>query len=343
MLPKNLKFVFSVMQLLVLMVWVSHALADQVQLAWDAPTNPDGTPVTTLAGYRLYYWQGSLEVTQSVDVGNQTTYTLTGLVDGATYSFVATAYDTSGNESGDSNTVTVTVASTPGAPVTIAVLANDSDPDGNPLTIAAVTQGAHGTVTISGTTVTYTPAAIFAGIDSFTYTITDGQGGSVTATITVTVSVIVQLEAEAGTLYSPMAVGTDTTTPTLQYVWVPDSNGNILDPLQNGGYVRYSFAVPKADGYVIWGRVSPSETGTGSFFIGVDVHGPAPYLVWDVTPMPTSRTPPPPWAWDEAASDTTPVFFLVAGNHTLTIRQRESGSKLDKLVITNNLNLIPHD
>src|SRR6266545_3248106 len=181
------KFIASITPLLALSVWLSQAWAGQVQLAWNATTtHTDGTPATDLAGYQLHYWQGTGSP-QSVDVGNQTTYTLTGLVDGQTYSLAVTTYNTAGNESSDSNIVTWTVtpanrapladtASTPvGTPVAIDVLANDTDPDGNPLTITAVTQGTHGTVTISGTTMTYTPAATFAGLDSFTYTISDGR------------------------------------------------------------------------------------------------------------------------------------------------------------------------
>ena len=76
-------------------------------------------------------------------------------------------------------------ATTPGNPVTIAVLANDSDADGDTLTVTAATQGAHGSVTTDGTTVTYSPGAGFTASDSFTYTISDGNGGSDTATVTV--------------------------------------------------------------------------------------------------------------------------------------------------------------
>jgi|GEM_PF-2452210 len=70
---------------------------------------------------------------------------------------------------------------------TIDVLANDTDADADPLTITAVTQGAHGSVANNGTTVSYTPAASFSGTDSFTYTISDGRGGTDTATVNVTV------------------------------------------------------------------------------------------------------------------------------------------------------------
>ncbi|HEY0371314.1 MAG TPA: Ig-like domain-containing protein [Thermoanaerobaculia bacterium] len=70
----------------------------------------------------------------------------------------------------------------------IDVLANDSDPDGDALTITAVTQGANGAVTFTATSVSYAPAAGFTGVDSFTYTIDDGSGGTDTATVTVTVN-----------------------------------------------------------------------------------------------------------------------------------------------------------
>ena len=67
-------------------------------------------------------------------------------------------------------------ATTPaGTAVNIAVLANDSDPDNNPLTITAVSNFVGGTATINGNnTITYTPTAGFSGSGGFTYTITDG-------------------------------------------------------------------------------------------------------------------------------------------------------------------------
>jgi hypothetical protein len=49
----------------------------------------------------------------------------------------------------------------------------------------------------------------------------------------------------------------------------------------------------------------------------------------------------PSWVWDQAASDTTPVFFLEAGVHTLTIKQRESGTKIDRILVTNDLEYVP--
>ncbi|MFC4161486.1 Ig-like domain-containing protein [Chitinimonas lacunae] len=64
------------------------------------------------------------------------------------------------------------------------VLGNDEDPDGDSLTITAVTQPANatGTVSIVGNRVLYRPKGVFLA-DRFTYTISDGRGGTATATV----------------------------------------------------------------------------------------------------------------------------------------------------------------
>ncbi len=73
-------------------------------------------------------------------------------------------------------------------PATIAVLANDTDPDGDPLSIASVSDPAHGMAIAGASAVTYRPDVDFAGSDTFTYAISDGQGGSDTASVTITVN-----------------------------------------------------------------------------------------------------------------------------------------------------------
>jgi len=74
-------------------------------------------------------------------------------------------------------------------PVTIAVLANDSDPDGDSLTITNVSQASNGTVAVNAdNTVTYSPNTGFAGTDSFDYTVSDGRGGTDTAAVAITVT-----------------------------------------------------------------------------------------------------------------------------------------------------------
>lgn len=80
------------------------------------------------------------------------------------------------------------VASTPeDTPVTVAVLNNDDDADGDALQVTAVGPAGHGSaVEDTGDTIRYTPAADYCGTDHFTYTVSDGvRTGSATVTITV--------------------------------------------------------------------------------------------------------------------------------------------------------------
>ncbi|TDB61342.1 Ig-like domain-containing protein, partial [Arundinibacter roseus] len=84
----------------------------------------------------------------------------------------------------DANTTTVNT------PVTGTVAANDSDPDGDALTFAGLTNPANGTLTVNADgTYTYTPAADFIGSDVFTYTVCDNGTPSLCDTATVFITV----------------------------------------------------------------------------------------------------------------------------------------------------------
>jgi hypothetical protein len=68
-------------------------------LSWVAPTsNVDGTPLTDLAGFKVYYGT-TPGVYTSIDVGNATSHHIVGLTKGQTYYFTVTAYDSSSYES----------------------------------------------------------------------------------------------------------------------------------------------------------------------------------------------------------------------------------------------------
>ena len=108
--------------------------------------------------------------------------------------------------------------------VTVNVLANDSDPDGNSLAVSSTTSPLHGSVVVnSNGTITYTPVAKFSGQDSFSYTISDGNGGSASATVNIQVNFV---------NYAPIA--NDQTVNTSEDISLPialgatDANG---DPL----------------------------------------------------------------------------------------------------------------
>jgi hypothetical protein len=85
-----------------LLVPAHYAYAAQVTLAWDPNTEPD------LAGYTIYYGNSGSAYEYSVNVGNQTEYTLAELEDGMTYYFAVKARDIHGKESAYSNEVSWT-------------------------------------------------------------------------------------------------------------------------------------------------------------------------------------------------------------------------------------------
>jgi hypothetical protein len=74
-----------------------------VTLAWNQNADP------TVIGYKAYYGVASRTYTNNIDVGNATNATISGLVEGATYYFATTAYNTLGLESGFSSEISYTV------------------------------------------------------------------------------------------------------------------------------------------------------------------------------------------------------------------------------------------
>ena len=87
---------------LAILVSVSTHAASTVTLAWDPSTG------TNIAGYKIYYGASSGSYTNALTVGSVTTATISNLLNGATYYFVATAYDSSNLESDFSNEVSYT-------------------------------------------------------------------------------------------------------------------------------------------------------------------------------------------------------------------------------------------
>ena len=74
--------------------------------------------------------------------------------------------------------------------VTVSVLANDSDPDGDPLAISSYDDRSAfgGDIVCGATTCSYSPASNFNGSDTFRYTVSDQRGGLASATVTVGVT-----------------------------------------------------------------------------------------------------------------------------------------------------------
>ncbi len=128
-------------------------------------------------------------------------YTASGLLPGSSYEFSVSARDAYQNETAPSATVAATTAANLSPTATddsanteentttgINVLTNDSDPEGDTLSITGMTQGLNGSVVNNGNSVSYTPNPGFVGNDSFSYTVDDGYSGTATANVSVTVS-----------------------------------------------------------------------------------------------------------------------------------------------------------
>ncbi len=140
----------------------------------------------------------------------------TGLITGTptvpgTYTVTVTADD--GQDGTVSETFTIEVANVNDAPRAgddealhtpediplegINVLANDTDPDGDTLTVSHA-EADNGSVTINADgTLDYTPDADFNGSDTITYTISDGNGGQDAATVSLTVDPVADANADA--------------------------------------------------------------------------------------------------------------------------------------------------
>ncbi len=158
----------------------------------------------------------------------------------------------------------------------INVLGNDSDPDGDPLTVVSAIAG-NGNVTVNPDgTLNYQPDADFNGSDTITYTVSDGRGGIDTASVNVIVSPIndpALVSSDAAVLVetdvAPVASGTltstdvdnpdDTFTPATINgaigTFTIDTAGNwsftansAFDSLNAGDSVNETFNVSSVDG-----------------------------------------------------------------------------------------------
>ena len=175
---------------------------DELSIA-GTPTSPDGTVEVNP--------DGTITFTPDENFNGETTI-----------DYVAT--DPDGNET--PGTITVTVNPVNDDPVandddvtvdeddvvTISPLGNDTDVDGDTITIESFTQPTNGTLTDNGDgTFDYEPDDGYNGPDSFTYTVSDGNGGTDTATVNITVNpvnddVVAEDDSENTTILSPVVI-----------------------------------------------------------------------------------------------------------------------------------------
>jgi len=201
-------------------------------------------------------------------------------------------------------------------PVTINVLSNDSDPDGDTLTISSITQPSKGSVTNNGDgTLTYTPKnnASGVGIFTFEYTISDGHGNSATATVTITVT-----DASSGTPSNnpPVAVNDSASTSQNTAVTInvlsndSDADGDSLT-VANIGAAGHGSVVNNGNGTITY---TPANG-----FVGSDDFT---YTITD----------------GQGGSATATVYVTVQSNNSPPVAQNDNGSTTwDKSVAINVL------
>jgi len=143
------------------------------------------------------------------------------------------------------------------------------DPDGDAVSIASFTQGAHGTVSAGmyGFGLVYTATdPTYSGTDSFTYTVSDGHGGTATATILVNLTNAAPVGY--GATYS-VAAGSPFSVYSM--AWDPDG-----DAIAIGGVVQpgHGTVTPDANGYGFTYTPAAGYTGDDSFsYVLDDGHG----------------------------------------------------------------------
>ena len=195
-------------------------------------------------------------------------------------------------------------------PVTIAVLANDSDPDGDTLTVAGVSEPAHGTAVLTETgAVRYTPEPNFNGTDGFTYVVGDGSGLTAQAAVDVTVRPVDD-PPEAVDDAAQTAEDTPVTIAVLTNDSDPDGDtltvAGVSEPVHGTAVLTETGAVRYTP--------EPNFNGTDRFtYVVGDGSGLTAQAAVDVTVLPVND---PPEAVDDAAetAEDTPVNIAVLAN-----------------------------
>lgn len=111
-----------------------------------------------------------------------------------------------------------------------ALLANDTDANGDTLVVTGVSAPSNGTVNFNGTTnvITFTPANGYTGVAGFTYTISDGRGGTASATVSLTVTAPPAGTGVLAVNGTPATITVvDTASVELGMKFTPSANGTI--------------------------------------------------------------------------------------------------------------------
>ncbi|HEX3896261.1 MAG TPA: Ig-like domain-containing protein [Rudaea sp.] len=271
---------------------------------------PENTPVqitlsgsdSNPAGPLSYVVNTAVQFGSASIVGNIVTYTPSTNFTGFD-SFLYSVTDTNGTSTPAKVTIEVTrippvaksfsVNVPHNTPLSMKVSATDANAGGPfSMTYAIVTAAstAHGTISLSGDTATYTPVHNYTGLDEYEYTATDVNGTSLPATVTIHVAPA-----------PPVADDESVTTPynTSKQITLSGSDNDNL-----GGPFALTFALTSSVSHGTLGAISgntitytPSHdySGPDSFtYDTIDVNGQSTPALVQITVLPPGVGPPPP-------------------------------------------------
>ncbi|MEA2464731.1 MAG: large repetitive protein, partial [Acidobacteriota bacterium] len=201
-----------------------------------------------------------------------------------------------------------------GKPIAIDVLANDADPNNEPLRISASTRPLHGTIVWSeeGGTVTYRSDAGYVGLDRFTYTVSDTDGLTAQAEVAVTL-----IAVNAPPILTNDVAETKTRTPVLIGVlandWDPEWKKLVITAVSTPSGGTATIHRRESVSY----EPGPDFAGTDTFEYTVSDGSSTPYRA-TVTVTVTNETPQPRSEILSAPEDTWVGYqaFNVLGNDT---------------------------
>jgi hypothetical protein len=149
----------------------------------------------------------------------------------------------------------------------------------------------------------------------------------------------VEAEAGAGANSAPLTTGSDANASGGAYSSSATASSNSGVP--TSGHVTFTIAAPAAGTYNVWGRflVGPATSSDDSLWVRVDTGA---WTQWNDI---YARIGNAAYAWDRvhdtANANALVSYTLTAGNHTLEVAYRESGLKLDRFLVTNDLGFTP--
>lgn len=160
----------------------------QVSVTFNAPIANGGSAIT---GYTATSSPGSI-----TGSGAGSPVIVSGLINGVTYTFTVTATNAVGTGPASLSSGPVTPIAPPIAAGSSTTVAYDSNSNAIPLSlsggaatsVSVTTAAAHGALTVSGNSISYTPTTGFFGSDAFSYTATNSSGTSAPATVSLVVS-----------------------------------------------------------------------------------------------------------------------------------------------------------